>query len=50
MDHVCNLGSQLSRYAQLCSPYFSGTPLAPTPAIGTDNDQIATSAFVNTAI
>jgi hypothetical protein len=32
------------------SPTFTGTPLAPTAAAGTNNTQIATTAFVNTAV
>ena len=36
--------------ANLASPTFTGTPKAPTAAAGTDNTQIATTAFVKTAI
>jgi hypothetical protein len=36
--------------APLASPAFTGTPTAPTAAAGTNNTQIATTAFVNTAI
>jgi hypothetical protein len=32
------------------SPTFTGVPIAPTAAPGTDTDQIATTAFVNAAI
>jgi hypothetical protein len=32
------------------SPTFTGTPLAPTAAGGTNNTQIATTAFVTTAV
>jgi hypothetical protein len=32
------------------SPTFTGTPLAPTAAGNTNNTQIATTAFVNTAV
>jgi hypothetical protein len=32
------------------NPTFTGTPLAPTAAGGTSNTQIATTAFVNTAV
>jgi hypothetical protein len=32
------------------SPTFTGTPLAPTAASGTNNTQIATTAFVQTAL
>ena len=37
-------------YATLASPAFTGTPTAPTASSGTNNTQIATTAFVNTAI
>jgi hypothetical protein len=36
----------LASKAPLDSPAFSGTPTAPTPALGTSNTQIATTAFV----
>lgn len=36
--------------APLVSPDFSGTPTAPTAAAGTNTLQIATTAFVNTAL
>jgi uncharacterized protein (TIGR02145 family) len=39
-----------SNYATIASPGFTGTPTAPTPAIGNNSTQIATTAFVNTAI
>ena len=32
------------------SPEFTGTPTAPTAEAGTNTNQIATTAFVNTAI
>jgi hypothetical protein len=32
------------------SPTFTGTPLAPTASAGTNNTQLATTAFVNTAV
>lgn len=38
--------SALSTYAPLSSPIFTGTPTAPTASVGTDNTQIATTAFV----
>lgn len=37
-------------YATLDSPAFTGTPTAPTAASGTNTTQIATTAFVQTAI
>lgn len=36
--------------ALLASPTFTGTPNAPTPTAGTNNTQIATTAFVQAAI
>ena len=36
--------------ALLASPAFSGTPTAPTPGAGTNNTQLATTAFVMAAI
>lgn len=36
--------------ASLASPTFTGTPKAPTAGAGTNNTQIATTAFVKTAI
>ena len=40
----------LSSYAPLNSPAFTGTPTAPTADQGTDTAQIATTAFVNSAV
>lgn len=42
--------SKVSGAAPLVSPGFSGTPTAPTAASGTNTTQIATTAFVMTAI
>lgn len=39
-----------SIYATINSPSFTGTPLAPTAASGTNTTQIATTAFVRTEI
>ena len=39
-------GQHGSYYAPLESPALTGTPTAPTPATGTNNTQIATTAFV----
>ena len=36
----------LATKAPLASPAFTGTPTAPTPALGTSNTEIATTAFV----
>lgn len=42
-----NTGDQdLSSYAPLASPTFTGVPSAPTAALGTNTTQIATTAFV----
>ncbi|WP_242389386.1 phage tail-collar fiber domain-containing protein [Kosakonia cowanii] len=38
------------QYAPLASPTFSGAPKAPTPTAGNSTTQIATTAFVQTAI
>lgn len=42
--------SDLSTYATLASPSFSGVPTAPTAANGTANTQVATTAFVAAAM
>lgn len=39
-----------SSYAPKASPTFTGTPKAPTAAAGTNTTQIATTAFVKTAV
>ena len=39
-----------TRYAPLSSPALTGTPTAPTAAGGTNNTQIATTAFVTAAV
>ena len=36
--------------APLASPAFTGTPTAPTPAVGTDTTQVATAAMVTAAV
>lgn len=40
----------IAEKAPIASPSFSGTPLAPTPDINTDNTQIANTAWVNDRI
>ena len=46
-----NQGRVLSvNKANLASPAFTGTPTAPTASAGTNNTQIATTAFVQTAV
>lgn len=42
--------SDVSGAAALASPALTGTPSAPTAAVGTDTTQIATTAFVNAEI
>ena len=42
--------SNLSSYAPLESPAFTGTPTAPTATAGTNSTQIATTAYVDTAV
>lgn len=37
-------------YAPLASPSFTGTPTAPTAAAGTNTTQVATTAFVTSAV
>lgn len=44
------LKTKLAAKANLASPTFTGTPAAPTASAGTNTTQIATTAFVNTAI
>lgn len=39
-----------SIYSTLANPTFTGTPLAPTAGAGVNNTQIATTAYVTTAI
>lgn len=40
----------LSAYALLNSPAFTGTPTAPTPSFGDDSSKLATTAFVASAV
>ena len=42
--------SDLGAYATLASPTLTGTPAAPTATAGTNTTQIATTAFVSTAV
>jgi hypothetical protein len=42
--------SALAAKAPLASPTFTGTPAAPTATAGTNSTQIATTAFVKTAV
>jgi hypothetical protein len=43
-------GIDLSGYAPLASPNFSGIPTAPTAATGVSTGQLATTAFVHNAV
>jgi hypothetical protein len=47
---VENLIPDLASKAPLASPSFSGTPIAPTASAGTNTAQLATTAFVTTAV
>ena len=47
---VITAHQSLSSYAKKASPTFTGTPKAPTADAGTNTTQIATTAFVATAI
>lgn len=47
---ITNLTTTLAAKAPLASPTLTGTPTAPTAATGTNNTQIATTAFVATAV
>lgn len=49
LDHntfILNITDLDTRKADLASPALTGTPTAPTPALSTDTDQLATTAFV----
>lgn len=41
---------RMGNKADLASPNFTGTPTAPTASAGTNTTQIATTAFVQTAV
>jgi hypothetical protein len=43
-----NIATAVATKADLASPTFTGTPLAPTAAAGTSSTQIATTAFLAT--
>lgn len=49
-DQVDGINRDRTGYAPKASPIFTGIPTAPTAALGTNNTQIATTAFVKTAI
>lgn len=50
ISQISNLQSTLDAKANTASPAFSGTPTAPTAPQSTNNQQIATTQFVKTAI
>lgn len=45
-----NIATAISTKADLASPTFTGTPAAPTASSGTNTTQLATTAFVQTAL
>ena len=45
-----NISTAIATKADLASPTLTGTPLAPTASSGTSTTQIATTAFVTTAL
>lgn len=49
-SQVTDLTTHLGEKAPLASPALTGTPTAPTAALGTNDTQIATTAFVQSAI
>lgn len=46
ISDVVNLQTNLNALAPKASPAFTGNPTAPTAALGTNTDQLATTAFV----
>jgi len=50
LDATSSIQTQLNAKAPLASPALTGTPTAPTASSGTNTTQIATTAFVKTAI
>ena len=49
-DEFDAIQTAVNSKANLQSPTFTGTPLAPTAAANTNTTQIATTAFVTTAV
>lgn len=45
-----NIATAVTSKADISSPTFLGTPFAPTASAGTNTNQIATTAFVTTAL
>jgi len=50
LEYVWNGSAWVINYVQAVSPAFTGTPTAPTAAVGTNTTQLATTAFVTTAV
>jgi len=50
LDAKLATATAASTYAPLASPTFTGVPAAPTATAGTNTTQVATTAFVGTAI
>ena len=50
VENIDNLETLLASKAAIASPTFTGSPKAPTATAGTNNTQIATTAFVTTAV
>jgi hypothetical protein len=50
ISDVTNLQTSLNAKAPLDSPALTGTPTAPTASAGTNTTQVATTAFVSTAV
>ena len=49
-DEFANIQTAVNSKADSVSPTFTGTPLSPTATYGTNNTQIATTAFVQAAL
>ena len=49
-NSITQINSDLTLKAAIASPTFTGTPAAPTAAAGTNTTQLATTAFVKTAV
>lgn len=49
-DYTDEEKAKLEQKAPIISPTFTGSPKAPTPAKGNNSTQIATTAFVTTAV
>lgn len=50
LDPTSSVQTQLNAKAPLASPTFTGTPAAPTASGGTNTTQLATTAFVQSAV